>query len=104
MHVIARPALLEFSRKHPDAKSWLDAWWKNAGKARWTKFADVRAAYSSADLAGVCIVFNVCGNKYRLIVKVAYATEELGGIVLIRQVLSHAEYDRGDWKGDCRCP
>ena len=104
MHVIARPALLEFARIHQDAKSWLNAWWKNTKKARWTKSADVRAAYPAADLVGICVVFNVRGNNYRLIVKVAYATEELGGIVLIRKVLTHAEYNDRKWKGACQCP
>ena len=103
MHVIARPALHEFARKNPDAKGWLDAWWKNAKKAKWMKFADVRAAYPSADLVGNCVVFNVRGNRYRLIVKIAYATEALGGIVLVRHVLTHGDYDGGRWKEDCQC-
>jgi len=103
MHVIARPALLEFSRMYPDAKAWLDAWWKVARKSHWTRFADLRAVYAAADLVGNCVVFNVRGNKYRLIVKIAYATKTLGGIVLIRQVLTHADYDLGKWKEDCKC-
>jgi len=103
MHVIARPALRNFARRHPDAKAWLDAWWKRAKKAKWKRFAHVRADYPAADLVGNCIVFNVAGNRYRLIVKVAYTTEELGGIVLVRHVLTHRDYDKGKWKKDCQC-
>ncbi len=104
MHIIARPPLHEFARNHPDAKKPLDVWWKTVRKKRWMKFADVRSTYSSADMVGNCVVFNIRGNKYRLIVKIDYATETFRGIVLIRAVLTHAEYDRGMWKEDCKCP
>ena len=60
------------------------------------RFTDVRAFYSSADQVGKCTVFNIAGNKYRLITVIHFNT----GRVYVRRILTHAEYDRGAWKDD----
>jgi mRNA interferase HigB len=73
MHIIARPILRTFADKHADARPWLDAWWKNVSKSRWETPNDVKAAYDSVDRVGQCYIFNVCGNRYRLIVKMVFA-------------------------------
>ena len=99
MHVISRKKLREFGEQHPDAEGPLTAWYKTVRKARWQKFADVRAAYPSADQVGKCIVFNIGGNKYRLIVIIPPDWRR----VYIRFVLTHKDYDRGGWKVDCEC-
>jgi mRNA interferase HigB len=101
MHIIARPILREFSDKHSDAREWLDAWWKNVSHSRWENPNDIRAAYNSVDRVGECYVFNVCGNRYRLIVKIVFAYRDNDGTVFIKHVLTHADYDRGVWKEDC---
>ena len=68
MHVISRKSLREFAARHPPAKGPLDAWFAEASRADWGSFADVKAAYGSADLvAGNRVIFNIGGNKYRLI-------------------------------------
>ena len=54
-------------------------------------------AYPHADQVGRCIVFNIAGNKFRLVVVIHLNR----GKVYVRQVMTHAEYDRGAWKGDC---
>jgi mRNA interferase HigB len=100
MHVIARPKLIEFASRHPDAKDWLDAWWFVAAKAHWTCLADVRRNYQGADQVDRCLVFNR-GNKYRLIVRVSYALQQTQGTLLIKHFLTHAEYDKDFWKCDC---
>jgi len=95
MHIISRKPLREFSEKHPPAKTPLDTWFADVSRAEWASFADIRAAYGSADVvAGNRVIFNIGGNKYRLVVKVAYKC----GKVFVRFVGTHAEYDKIDAK------
>ena len=95
MHVISRKSLHEFAAKHPPSKIPLDNGFAEASGAKWIKFADIKAAYRSADVvAGNRVIFNIGGNKYRLVVKIAYKCQ----IVFIRFVDTHAEYDRIDAK------
>lgn len=94
MHVITKARLIEFWEKHPDAKNSLDGWYRLVRKGAFTDFNNLRATFPSADLVGVFTVFNIGGNKYRLIAAVHYNR----GKVYIREVLTYAEYDRGDWK------
>ena len=68
-------------------------------KANWENLVDTRADFPHADLAGVCTIFNISGNKYRLITKIYYPNKK----VLIRFVLTHAEYDKKIYKNDCEC-
>ena len=99
MHVISRRRLLEFWREHRDAESPLSQWYKSVSKATWQSIADVKASYSHADAAGDCTVFNIGGNKYRLITKIYYIHQT----VLVRAVLTHKEYDEEKWNDDCYC-
>ena len=101
MHVIARPAITKARHDYPDARKWLDAWWTVALKSRWEKLEDVRVDYPSVDQIGRCLVFNVCGPKYRFIVKVSYANQWSNGTLFVKHFLTHAEYDKDRWKKDC---
>jgi len=93
MRVISRKPLREFAVKHPPAKAPLDAWYAEACRADWASFADVKARYGSADVvAGNRVIFNIGGNKYRLIAKLAYKSRTL----YVRFVGTHAEYDKTD--------
>lgn len=103
MHVFSRPKLREFSAKHPDATTPLNAWFKIAEKARWADIHEIRDDYSYADPVGSCVVFNIGGNKYRLIARVFYATDDFRGHVYVIHVLTHKEYDSNKWKKDCDC-
>jgi len=95
MRVISRKPLREFAAKHPPAKAPLDAWFAEASRADWASFAQVKAVYGSADVvAGNRVIFNIGGNKYRLVAKVAYKSRTL----YVRFVGTHAEYDRIDAK------
>ncbi len=96
VHVISRKKLNEFIGRHPVAASPLDAWYKVAEHAEWRKYADVRAVFPSADQVGKFTVFDIGGNKFRLIAVIHFNT----GKVFIRYVLTHQEYDRGQWKND----
>lgn len=103
MNVISRPALEAAKRKHPDAVGWIDGWWGIAKRMQWESLDDVRRAYPATDQVGRCLVFNVRGNRYRLIVGIQYATPSRGGTLFIKHFLTHAEYDQNQWKKDCSC-
>ena len=93
MRIIAVSTLREFWKSHADAEQPLKAWYKEATDVQWNEPNDIKQRYPSADiLPGNRIVFNIKGNTYRLIVKIHYNT----GIVFIRFVGTHAEYDKID--------
>jgi mRNA interferase HigB len=93
MRIISRKTLRDFYEKHTDAKTPLEAWFQESIEAQWNGPQDIKARYHSADIiSGNRIVFNIKGNTYRLIVKIHYNT----GIVFIRYVGTHAQYDRVD--------
>ncbi len=94
MHVISRKALLAFWERHPDSEEPLLRWFKIIEKSDFPSFESLRATFPSADMVGDWIVFNIGGNKYRLIASVHFNR----GKVYIRHVLTHKEYDRGAWK------
>jgi mRNA interferase HigB len=94
MHVISRKKLRSFWAIHPEAKSALESWFQLAKRNELTTFAEVRSIFPSADQVGKYIIFNVGGNKYRLIAEINYQNRK----IFVRHVLSHAEYGRGAWK------
>ena len=93
MRIISRKTLKDFWERHADATEPLKAWFHEARAADWKSFQDIKARYCSADvLPGNRAVFDIKGNTYRLIVKIHYNT----GIIYIRFIGTHAEYDRID--------
>jgi mRNA interferase HigB len=96
MRLISRKALRGFWATHPDAEAPLRQWEAVVKQAVWEDWADVKATYGSADKVDEFVVFNVGGNKYRLIAIVSYPK----GKVYIQHVLTHKEYDRGAWKSE----
>jgi mRNA interferase HigB len=100
MHVISFRRLREFFELHPEAEDPLRRWFKISEKTSWTSFADLRAACPGADLVNHLIVVNIGGNKFRLIVEVFFEDQ----VVLIRQVLTQNEYDKGEWKRRAPAP
>lgn len=74
----------------------LRAWNQVVKAADWTCFADVRKTYNSVDLVGNKVVFNVGGNKYRVIAVIDHEGHKL----FVRFVLTHEEYDTGRWRSD----
>jgi len=88
---------VEAASQHADASGPLDAWYRIAKKAAWTNITDVRKTFSTADPVGTCTVFNIKGNAYRLITWMNYETQK----IFIKHVLTHADYDKEDWKSDC---
>ncbi|MGE0539344.1 MAG: type II toxin-antitoxin system HigB family toxin [Dehalococcoidia bacterium] len=94
MHVITRKRLNEFAALHADAASALERWYRLMKSHSYHSFAELRVVFPSADQVGKLTVFNVSGNRVRLIAAVHYNRQR----VYIRAVLTHAEYDEGRWK------
>jgi mRNA interferase HigB len=101
MHIIARPAIAEAKQRYPKTRPWLDAWWVAASRATWTRLMEVRDVYPDSDEVGHCLVFNVCGNDYRLICRMSYANQWTDGTLLVKHFLTHADYDKKKWCKDC---
>ncbi len=93
MRVIARKALREFWEKHADTEKPLRAWFKEAEKADWAAPAQIKERYRSASFVGNDrVVFNIAGNKYRLVVLIRYKTKT----VYVRFLGAHEDYDTID--------
>lgn len=96
MHVISRKILREFCSKHPDACDALNNWFRVASRAQWQKLVEVQSNYPKAEAVENFTVFNIKGNRYRLIVAIIYPTQR----IYIKYILTHAEYNKDKWKND----
>lgn len=96
MHIITRSRLTQSGKEHPDAESSLKLWYTLTKRATWNNLVAVKQTFPHADQVGRLTVFNIGGNKYRLIVRIEYARQQ----VYIRHILTHAEYDKENWKHD----
>ena len=99
VHVTALKRLQEFWEQHPDSEQTLRRWLEAAEDARWQNILDVRRQFPHADAVEVAsgrtvTVFNIAGNKYRLIAAIHYNRQN----VYAMMVLTHADYDRQRWK------
>ena len=99
MRIITRKRLREFARRHPDAAEPLEKWHGVLREAEWSSLQEVRRVYPHADAVtarsgNAVTVFNIGGNKYRLIVAIHYNRQR----VYILLLLTHAEYDKNAWK------
>ena len=94
MHIITKSRLREFWEEHPAAQVPLARWFHITRRAIWADFASVRRDFPQADVVGIYVVFNVGGNKFRLIAEINYQWRK----VFIRGVLTHREYDKDAWK------
>ena len=91
MKVIGTGKIEEFTRKHADSKSWLEAWLAEARSGEWQSPNDIKTRYKSASILDCNkVIFNVRGNNYRMEVQVSYKTK----VILINRLGTHAEYDR----------
>ena len=93
MHVITRKRLNEFAERYPDTRSSLVRWYTIMRKNRFENFTKLRETFPHADQVGKFTVFNIGGNKVRLIAAVHYNRNK----IYIRHVLTHQEYDTGTW-------
>jgi mRNA interferase HigB len=103
MRVISKARLRQFwaSAGHEDAEGSLRAWYTHISSrtVSWQSWGDVRASIATASIVGDCVVFNIGGNKYRLISRIRYATQK----VFVLKVMTHGEYVGDRWKRECGC-
>ena len=96
MHIISRKALKDFWEEYPDSETPLLTWFKIVKASKFVSFNHLRATFKMADKVGDKIVFNIGGNKFRLVTVIHFSC----GRVYVRHVLTHEAYDKGDWKHD----
>ncbi|UPG96071.1 type II toxin-antitoxin system HigB family toxin [Luteibacter aegosomatissinici] len=83
----------QFVQRHPDARRALDAWARLIEAHEFRNFAELRNTFGSADIVGERIIFDIRGNRYRLIAGLIHATQTCH----VQSILTHAEYDRRRW-------
>jgi mRNA interferase HigB len=94
VRIISKAAIMEFSVKRPEAVEPLMCWYHITKRAAWRNISEVQLDFPHADGVGAFTVFNISGNKCRLITVVKYRWQ----VVYIRAILTHSEYARGRWK------
>jgi len=94
MRVISKRKIIEFSEMHQDSENSLNSWYKIISKTDFISFNDLRKTFPNADLVDNLTVFNIGGNKYRLIAAIHYNRQ----ILYIRHILTHKEYDKNKWR------
>lgn len=99
MDVIGKLILQEFWERHKRARKPLEKWCQVADKAQWRNFGQIKQTLWRTSLVKVCnrikvVVFDIGGNKYRLITTVNYQRQK----VIIEIALTHTDYDKGKWK------
>jgi mRNA interferase HigB len=94
MNVVSHKAIRTFCEKHRNAAGALDHWYQVAKRATWASFVDVKQTFNAADFVAPYIIFDIGGNKYRLIAEINFNKR----LLLIRAILPHKEYTKGEWK------
>ena len=94
MRVVSNKRLVEFAARCPEAHQALQAWRKLMESTEFANFAQLRRNFGSVDIVAGKYVFDIRGNRYRLIAGICFQTQ----ICYIKTVLTHAEYDRGTWR------
>lgn len=93
MRIIARSKIVDYYTEHAESRTALEEWYAKTKNASWTCFSDIKETFNSVDAVGnQHYVFDIKGNNYRLIVVIKFTI----GLVLIRFIGTHAEYDKID--------
>lgn len=103
MRVISKPRLKQFweSVGRQDAEGPLRAWHTHVSSntVSWRSWGEVKRDFASASIVGNCLVFNIGGNKYRLVTRIFFGNQK----VYVLRVMTHQQYDEGKWKRECGC-
>jgi mRNA interferase HigB len=94
MKLISNKALREFTALYPDAGQPLQDFRHLIEAGNFSNFAALKATFASVDKVGARYVFNIGGNKHRLIAAIAFKP----ALLWVKAVLTHAQYNKGDWK------
>lgn len=98
MQVVGKDKLNDFWRKHNPAKRPLVRWLDITSKTNWSSWSELKMSFPSADMVKTksenYVVFNIGGNKYRLVTDIDFS----GTIVVVEVVMTHSEYSKNKWK------
>jgi len=94
MKLISNRALREFAAIHPDADGPLQLFRKRIEKGTFNSYSELGKTFREVDKVGDRYVFNIGGNKYRVVASIAFAVQT----VWVKAVMTHVEYDKGKWK------
>lgn len=94
MHIVSHKAIRRFCGRRREAANALNYWYKVAKRATWTSFVEVKQTFNTADFVAPYVVFDLGGNKYRLIAEIHFRRQ----VLFIRSILTHQEYEKGAWK------
>ncbi|HUM95151.1 MAG TPA: type II toxin-antitoxin system HigB family toxin [Candidatus Competibacter sp.] len=94
MRVISKRPIREFWERHPESKPALEEWFRKVTQLEAASFPELRQTFRSVDYVEGYTLFDVGGNKYRIAAVIHYDKKRL----YVRQVMTHAEYDRNDWR------
>ena len=98
MQVVGKDKLRDFWKKHNPAKSPLQRWLDITTETNWSSWPKLKMSFPSADMVktknGNFVVFNIGGNKYRLVTQIDFP----GTIVIVEVVMTHPEYSKNKWK------
>jgi mRNA interferase HigB len=98
MHIITHTRIVAAQERLPECSGALEVWYRLMKRGKYGNFAELKAAFGSVDKVGAVFVFNVGGNKLRIVAAVHFNRAK----VFVRYVLTHEEYGRGDWKETIR--
>ena len=94
MEIAGEERIAEFAKRFPRIRSALTRWLAVVAAADWENPAEMKKTFGSADIVGDQTVFNIGGNKCRLIAIIHYRARR----VFVQRVLTHQAYDKGDWR------
>jgi len=94
MHIITQQRIWKAKELYKEAENALDGWYRTMAKNKFISFAQLKEAFGSVDKVGNKYVFDIGGNKLRLIASIHFNRQK----VYIRDILTHTEYDKGKWK------
>lgn len=98
MHIITHTRIITAQKRLPECAGALDLWYRLMKHGQYRNFAELKSVFPSVDKVGNVFVFNIGGNKLRIVAAVHFNRAK----VFVRYVLTHEEYDRGDWKKGMR--
>jgi len=94
MHIITQKRIWDAKEKYPTAANALDGWYRIIKKNHFSNFAELKKIFNTVDKVGNLYVFDIGGNKLRLIVMIHFIRQK----VYVKHILTHKEYDRNLWK------
>ena len=94
MHIACHKAVQIFGEKRLDAWNALDYWYRVAKRATWASFEELKQSFNAADFVAPFVVFDIGGNKYRLVAEINFSRK----VLFIRRIMTHREYEKGAWR------